>query len=474
MSEEQVKQKKRKVKQRHNSLPNKIHFKKQDSQPVEKKSKSPSGLPSKVLVDNTSIFRIQSFKTTDFSRKISYDLIDSVYDRTILKKIITKYKFSIVPNYFQIQVENLDGTRNKELEDLLVPISSIISRQLLMDAVKGFFLYGTSIIYKGDVNENGEYNQLFLLRIQDLAPEYDTEHDYRLVGFKYYYEKEYIFIPIEDVAIFANDPAVGELFGTGLLNNLFETLNQFLNDKLGLTEILDRYALPLVQWAVDVSDAGFLNEDDIILKTRETLYQQLQFGDDIVSDARIQPKIIEFSNISENLLGILQEARKDIGILTIPEPLLGGTISNLSGGKIQQAVFNDEIRGYQAILNDFVVKEFYIPFLKRKGYIQNKDFKQVYMNFPLQTSELPSDAIIWLKQAVEMGLMTFDEARATLGLRGKAPLTTPELEEYFVTKALKQEQSEESRIEDNKLEPKHRDGREPDNSNNEEKKEKIK
>ena len=147
-------------------------------------------------------------------------MIDSVYDRTILKKIITKYKFSIVPNYFQIQVENLDGTRNEELEKLIVPISSIISRNLLMDAVKGFFLYGTSVIYKGDVNEKGEYNQLFLLRIQDLQPEYDPDNEYRLVGFRYYYDKEYIFIPLDDVAIFANDPAVGELFGTGLLLGL--------------------------------------------------------------------------------------------------------------------------------------------------------------------------------------------------------------------------------------------------------------
>lgn len=443
-----------------------VQNKKKD-EPIKKTpKKSPSGLPTKIIIDNNSIHRLQSFKTTDFSRKISYDLIDSVYDRTILKKIITKYKFSIVPNYFQIQIENLDGTRNEDLEALVTPVSSIISRNLLMDAVKGFFLYGTSIIYKGDINEKGEYNQLFLLRIQDLDPEYDPDDSYRLVGFRYYYDKEWIFIPLEDVAIFANDPAVGELFGTGILNNLFETLNQFLNDKLGLTEILDRYALPLVQWAVDVSDAGFLNEDDIIAKTRDTLYQQLQFGDDIVSDARIEPKIIEFANISENLLGILQEARKDIGILTIPEPLLGGTISNLSGGKIQQAVFNDEIRGYQAILNDFVITEFYIPFLERHGYKQNEDFKQVYMNFPLQTSELPSDAIIWLKQAIEMGLMTFDEARATLGLRGKAPLTTPELEEYFITKTLKNEQSKEAQIDDNQLEPKHRDGRQPGNDNN--------
>ena len=142
----------------------------------QSKPKSPTGLPTKILLDNHSMYRIQSFKTTDFSRKISYDLIDSVYDRTILKKIITKYKFSIVPNYFQIQVENIDGTRNEELERLVAPISAIISRNLLMDAVKGFFLYGTSIIYKGDVNERGEYNQLFLLRIQDLEPEYDPEY----------------------------------------------------------------------------------------------------------------------------------------------------------------------------------------------------------------------------------------------------------------------------------------------------------
>ena len=150
-------------------------FKKEDKTPQQTRQKSPSGLPTRVIVSNQSMFRVQSFKTTDFARKITYDLIDSVYDRTILKKIITKYKFSIVPNYFQVQVENLDGTRNAELEKLITPISSIITRDLLMNAVKGFFLYGTSIIYKGDVNERGEYNQLFLLRIQDLEPEYDWE-----------------------------------------------------------------------------------------------------------------------------------------------------------------------------------------------------------------------------------------------------------------------------------------------------------
>ena len=45
-----------------------------------------------------------------------------------------------------------------------------------------------------------------------------------------------------------------------------DTLHQFLNNRLDLAEILNRYAIPIVQWAVDVSDVGTQNEDDIINK----------------------------------------------------------------------------------------------------------------------------------------------------------------------------------------------------------------
>ena len=70
-------------------------LKQEDKKSQATKQKSPSGLPTRVLVSNQSMFRVQSFKTTDFARKITYDLIDSVYDRTILKKIITKYFVSL-------------------------------------------------------------------------------------------------------------------------------------------------------------------------------------------------------------------------------------------------------------------------------------------------------------------------------------------------------------------------------------------
>ena len=62
-----------------------------------------------------------------------------------------------------------------------------------------------------------------------------------------------------------------------------------------------------------------------------------------------------------------------------------------------------------------------------------------------------------------LGLMTFDEARATLGLRGKAPLVTEELIEHFITQKLSPESQREDEIEDTRLEPKIRDGRDPDN-----------
>ena len=41
-------------------------LKKEDKKPQTTKQKSPSGLPTRVLVSNQSMYRVQSFKTTNF------------------------------------------------------------------------------------------------------------------------------------------------------------------------------------------------------------------------------------------------------------------------------------------------------------------------------------------------------------------------------------------------------------------------
>ena len=68
------------------------------------------------------------------------------------------------------------------------------------------------------------------------------------------------------------------------------------------------------------------------------MQEQFAAGDDIISDARIEPRTLSFANDVGHLVTILDSSRKDLGMLGVPESLMGGQISNLSGGKTQAAV----------------------------------------------------------------------------------------------------------------------------------------
>ena len=94
-------------------------------------------------------------------------------------------------------------------------------------------------------------------------------------------------------------------------NQLVYGLHQFLNNRLDLAEILNRYAIPIVQWAVDVSEVNDEQAgDNLINKARVTLEEQLAAGDDLVSDARIEPRTLSFANDVGHLISILQESRQ--------------------------------------------------------------------------------------------------------------------------------------------------------------------
>ena len=151
-------------------------------------------------------------------------------------------------------------------------------------------------------------------------------------------------------------------------------------------------------------------------------------------------------------------------MLSIPESLLGGQISNLSGGKTQAAVFQQEINDYRANLNDFLAESFYIPFLETQGYTRGKDYHNIYIAFPPTTTELPSESIIWIKSAIELGLITLDEARSVLGFRGCAPGVTNTLKEVYAVRSAQYENANtEQKQKTDPLTPKNRDGRDPDN-----------
>lgn len=371
--------------------------------------------------------------------QLTYDILDGLYQRTILKKIIKKYIANIVPSYYTLTVEDAHGKRLPEIEEKCKPLSAVLNRSLYRDMWKSYFLYGTAILYDGNRDDNDIPKEIFVIHPRDIEVEmYEPGPNYGKIKYWLYnYGGKDFKIPPEHIKVFANDPNIGSIFGNSIVNHLQDTLHQFLNNRLDLAEILNRYAIPIVQWAVDISEVNDEQTgDNLITKARITLEEQLAAGDDLVSDSRIEPRTLSFANDVGHLISILKESRRDLGMLSIPESLMGGEISNLSGGKTQAAVFMQEISDYRGEQNDFQADQYYVPFLEEQGIIKGEDYHNIYLAFPPTTTELPSESIIWVKTALELGLITCNEARAVLGFRGAAPGITDEIEEIFLVRTI--------------------------------------
>lgn len=434
----------------------------------------------------------QKYRSDGTNIDFTYEFLDKIYENTIMNKIISKLVDNTIPNTLIFNVEDDNNNTIKEAEEIIKPISKKITRSLLKEFLRNYFLYGTGVLFQSSP-KNGDV-ELISLHPKYLDPFIDSKGI-----LKYYtYDDGYrtYKLPKDLVYVFAKDPRPNELFGTSILNYTARTLTNLMNNQLDLTEILNRYAIPMIQWAIDLETVQTQDADDIIDKIRESLAKDLDAGDDIVSDARLSANIIEPQQATSSLVQILDATRKDLSILTIPQALIGGDADNLSSSKVQISVFYQEINSYRATLNDFLVEQ-----IIRKTLPEEYRDANIFLSFPLLNFELPSESIIWVKTALEAGLISFDEARAVLGFKGHAPLITDDLIDYYALKSnnyftnplyndmLPQDNkkvtppnskydpnSDQSRPNPNnpdgknpdevKIEPKNRDGRDPDNKRN--------
>lgn len=434
----------------------------------------------------------QKYRSDGTNIDFTYEFLDKIYENTIMNKIISKLVDNTIPNTLIFNVEDDNNNTIKEAEEIIKPVSKKITRSLLKEFLRNYFLYGTGVLFQSSP-KNGDV-ELISLHPKYLDPYIDSKGI-----LKYYtYDDGYrtYKLPKDLVYVFAKDPRPNELFGTSILNYTARTLTNLMNNQLDLTEILNRYAIPMIQWAIDLETVQTQDADDIIEKIRESLAKDLDAGDDIVSDARLSAHIIEPQQATSSLVQILDATRKDLSILTIPQALIGGDADNLSSSKVQISVFYQEINSYRATLNDFLVEQ-----IIRKTLPEEYRDANIFLSFPLLNFELPSESIIWVKTALEAGLISFDEARAVLGFKGHAPLITDDLIDYYALKSnnyftnplyndmLPQDNkkvtppnskydpnSDQSRPNPNnpdgknpdevKIEPKNRDGRDPDNKRN--------
>lgn len=388
------------------------------------------------------------------SQDVDYDLIDGLYHSTILNRVIKKIASDAVPEMFKVQIVDLQGERIEELEQLVMTYLAHLKRKHINQLFNYTMRYGTGFLYIGNKQEDQLVN-MFCLHPKDLKPEMD-ESTGEIKEWKYTTQDGEIPIPDEDLLRFPYDPDIGEVYGMSFIGKLVQTLHLMLNTELNLAEIVDKYAIPILQWLVEVGDDEEV-EDDELYSIYESIQEQFNYSNDVITTSRITTDVVGFAQSQYDMESTLAQLKESFGLLTFPMAIIGGRSDNLSSIKVQVAQYTNDLQDIQMCFSDELIEQVIEVFLSTQGKEPGIDYASIHVIFPVLTAESNADTSIWLFPAVRMGLVSRDEARAQLKFRGKA-MKVEDLEFIDPTAKYLQEMALEQQAADPD-ENKNRDGR---------------
>ena len=142
---------------------------------------------------------------------------------------------------------------------------------------------------------------LFLLHPQNMEP---VMNEGEIESWTYRGRDGDIEIPAEDIVHFAYDADIGEVFGMSFLGKLVQTLHLMLNTELNLAEIVDKFAVPILQWLVEVGDDEELQEEEL-QGIVDSLENQLEYSNDVVTTDRITTETIGFAQNQYDMVPVV-------------------------------------------------------------------------------------------------------------------------------------------------------------------------
>lgn len=386
---------------------------------------------------------------------LDYDLIDALYHSTILNRVIKKIANDAVPEMFKIQIVDLEGNRIPELEEIVTTYLAHLKRKHINQFFNYTMRYGTGFLYIGNKQDDQLIN-MFCLHPKNLKPTMD-ESTGEIKEWAYQTRDGEIVIPDEDLLRFAYDPDIGEVFGMSFIGKLVQTLHLMLNTELNLAEIVDKYAIPILQWLVAIGDDEEL-EDDELYNIVESLQNQLEYSNDVVTTDRITTDVVGFAQSQYDMVSTLQTLKESFGLLTFPMAIIGGRADNLSAIKVQASQYVNDLRDLQMSFADELLEQVIELFLSSQGKEPGIDYANIYVVFPVLTVESNADIATWALPLVRYGIISRDEARAQFGYRGKA-LPIEELDFIDPTAKYLQEMALEQAETSDLDEPKDRSGK---------------
>ena len=318
---------------------------------------------------------------------------------------------------FKVQIVDLEGNRLPDLEQMVDIYLAHLKRKHINQMFNYTMRYGTGFLYIGNKQDDQLVN-MFCLHPKDLNPVMD-ESSGEVKEWEYNTRDGTVIIPDEDLFRFAYDPDIGQVFGMSFVGKLVQTLHLMLNTELNLAEIVDKYAIPILQWLVEVGDDEEV-EDDELYGIVQSLQEQLQYSNDVVTTSRITTDVVGFAQSQYDMESTLAQLKESFGLLTFPMAIIGGRADNLSAIKIQASQYVGDLRDLQMSWTDEAVEQIIEVFLESQGKTAGVDYSNVYLVFPALTVESNADVATWVLPLVRHGIISRDEARGQFGFRGKA------------------------------------------------------
>ena len=367
--------------------------------------------------EGTSVTQgFSTYNSIQGTQELSYDLIDELFSRTIINRMINKIGGDAARMDYTVNIVNMEGKSDEELNLIGLEIDSAISRTTLKNIFIDQVLYGTAFLFIK--YEGGIPIETYTVSPRNIEP---VLVDGELISWKYTEGSNEIELTTKELIAFPFNAKTGEIFGQSIFGPLIQTLELFLNVQLDLSILVDRFALPIIMYAIDNGIEGVSETREEINAFMQSLYEQLKYGNDIGVGSGVTADVLGTSSTLIDFIPVINDLKESLGIIAgVPLQLLGMKGDNLSVTTRQAQTYFNNIYDIQEGVGDVLIENVYVPYLEEHGKTKLQDYKEININFKIQAVEENSKSIGWISAALNLGLIDRNEARAALGYKGFA------------------------------------------------------
>lgn len=359
--------------------------------------------------------------------QISYDVVEGLYRRTIMRRAIDKMAGDATRLGYIVTYTDFDGNPCEDAAQIGADIDRMMRRKVIKEAYRDRDVYGDAFIYKQvgtSVTGLSNVQDLYGINPRYINPISDNGV---LTGWQYQSgaKGESVDLSLEEVIHIPRDPLTGALFGDSLFESTLQVLNLILNSQLNSAILLDRFALPLIHWLIDSKqDRRKTPLTEIVAFIKKLA--KLEVGADLVTDSSIthevvgaNSKVIDFSPMLDKLDAYF------FATAGVPGQILGMDSGNNNSVSRQLQTYYENIFDMQSSVADYLIEELYWPEMITAGI---DDLAKIDIVFNKPMIEQESRIISWVKDAMALNLITPLEGRRALNYAGTPPQESNGLE----------------------------------------------